>query len=143
MIEQTATRLRLDSSLLKALMHAESAFDAYAISEKGASGLMQLMPATADRYGVRSVFDPRENLVSGARYLRDLLDRFNGDTRLALAGYNAGENAVTRYQGVPPYAETQHFVRKVLDLHDRYRHLPCTDGGVNGCLDRQMLSVTP
>jgi soluble lytic murein transglycosylase-like protein len=93
-------------------MRAESAFNGSAVSVKGASGLMQLMPATATRFGVRNIFDPRENVLGGTKYLRWLLDRFNGDVRLALAGYNAGEGAVEFYgYRIPPFLETQNYVR--------------------------------
>lgn len=125
LIMRTAKYLRLDPALLKAVMHVESAFDKYAISHKGARGLMQLMPGTARRYGVASVFDPRQNVVGGARYLRDLLQQFNNDTSLALAGYNAGENAVVRHNGIPPYRETQRYVQKVLVLYKKYRNQDC------------------
>ena len=95
-------------------MHQESSFKSHAISPKGARGLMQLMPGTAIRYGVTNIFDPRQNIEGGARYLRFLLDRFDGDVRLALAGYNAGEGAVEKYGwNIPPYAETQEYVRRI------------------------------
>jgi soluble lytic murein transglycosylase-like protein len=99
--------------LLYAIMHRESSFKRFAVSNKGARGLMQLMPATAARFGVRDIFDPAQNIEGGARYVRFLLDRFGGDVRLALAGYNAGEGAVDKYQGVPPYSETQEYVRRI------------------------------
>jgi soluble lytic murein transglycosylase-like protein len=95
-------------------MHQESSFKSRAISPKGARGLMQLMPGTAMRFGVTNVFDPRQNIEGGARYLRFLLDRFDGDVNLALAGYNAGEGAVEKYGWrIPPYAETQEYVRRI------------------------------
>jgi len=153
MIARTAAGLRIDPSLIKAVMHVESAFDRNAISPKGARGLMQLMPGTARRYGVSSVFDPRQNIIGGARYLRDLLYRFHQDQRLALAGYNAGENAVERYNGIPPYPETQHYVRKVIDLYKKYQLtgcdgapsgsvvLSCTRDGHSGPPDNPLLSV--
>jgi soluble lytic murein transglycosylase-like protein len=95
-------------------MSQESAFERGAISNKGASGLMQLMPATAARFGVTNIFDPKQNIYAGARYLRLLLDMFDGDVSLALAGYNAGEGAVKRYgYNVPPYPETINYVRKI------------------------------
>jgi hypothetical protein len=95
-------------------MHQESSFKSRAISPKGARGLMQLMPGTAARFGVTSIFDPRQNIEGGARYLRFLLDRFDGDVNLALAGYNAGEGAVEKYGWrIPPYAETQEYVRRI------------------------------
>jgi hypothetical protein len=91
----------------------ESEFDQWAVSSKGARGLMQLMPATARRFGVADVFDARQNVFAGAQYLRVLLDQFGGDVALALAAYNAGENAVLRYGGIPPYRETRGYVQKV------------------------------
>jgi soluble lytic murein transglycosylase-like protein len=94
-------------------MHRESSFHTGAISPKGARGLMQLMPGTAARFGVRNIFDPAQNIEGGARYVRFLLDYFGGDVRLALAGYNAGEGAVAKYQGIPPYRETQEYVRLI------------------------------
>jgi soluble lytic murein transglycosylase-like protein len=100
--------------LLYSVMHQESAFDSSAISHKGASGLMQLMPATAARFGVKNIFDPEQNIHGAAQYLRVLLDMFDGDVRLALAGYNAGEGAVKKYgYSVPPYPETINYVRKI------------------------------
>ena len=86
---------------------------------------MQLMPGTARRYGVTRIFDPNQNVLAGSRYLRDLLVQFDGDMRLALAGYNAGENAVLKYGGIPPYSETRKYVRKVLELYKSYRGLHC------------------
>jgi soluble lytic murein transglycosylase-like protein len=101
-------------SLVKAVVQVESAFNPYAESPKGAIGLMQLMPATARQFGVVNPFDPEENVRAGVAYLRQLLDRYDGDERLALAAYNAGPGAVDRYgQTVPPYAETQNYVQKV------------------------------
>lgn len=131
LIRNTAGQLNIDPMLIKSVMHAESAFDPDAVSHKGASGLMQLMPATARRYGVSSIFDPRQNVMGGARYLRFLMDRFDGDLELALAGYNAGENAVDRSGGIPPYAETRHYVKKVLRLYRQYRSRSC-GRAVNG-----------
>jgi soluble lytic murein transglycosylase-like protein len=95
-------------------MHQESSFKLRAISPKGARGLMQLMPGTASRFGVANIFDPKQNIEGGARYLRFLLDRFDGDINLALAGYNAGEGAVEKYGWrIPPYSETQEYVRRI------------------------------
>jgi soluble lytic murein transglycosylase-like protein len=92
-------------------MHQESSFKLRAISPKGARGLMQLMPGTAVRFGVTNIFDPQQNIEGGSRYLKFLLDRFDGDLSLTLAGYNAGEGAVDKYDGVPPYNETQNYVK--------------------------------
>lgn len=125
LIDTTAHQMELDPMLIKSVMHAESAFNPDAVSSKGASGLMQLMPATARRYGVSSIFDPRQNVVGGARYLSYLLDRYNGDLELALAGYNAGENAVDQTGGIPPYPETRHYVKKVMQLYRGYRNKGC------------------
>jgi hypothetical protein len=102
--------------LVKAVIQVESEFDRQAVSSKGARGLMQLMPATARRLGVFDAFDPRQNIFGGVQYLRMLLDLFQGDVSLALAGYNAGENAVARYRGIPPFRETQGYVNKVQGL---------------------------
>jgi len=120
LIRRVASTQRLDPALLKAVIHVESDFNPYAVSRKGASGLMQLMPATAQRYGVRNIFDPVENLHGGARYLSELLQTYNHNQRLALAAYNAGETAVERYRGIPPYSETRDYVQQVLVLTNRY-----------------------
>lgn len=114
LILDSGTRWRVDPVLLYSIMHQESAFKPRAFSYKGAAGLMQLMPGTATRFGVRNRFDPRQNIEGGARYMRLLLDMFGGDVSLALAGYNAGEGAVLRYgRRVPPYRETQEYVRRI------------------------------
>lgn len=112
-IERLAVETGLSPGLIKAVAAVESGFDPGARSPKGAQGLMQLMPATAARYGVRDAFDPLENLRAGATHLRDLLDQFGGDLTLALAAYNAGAGAVRNHGGVPAYPETQAYVRKV------------------------------
>ncbi len=111
----------VEEAFVRAVIHAESAFNLNALSNKGAQGLMQLMPATAARFGVVDPFSARENIHGGTAYLAWLLKRFNGDFRLAAAGYNAGEGAVDRFSGVPPYAETQVFVERVGTLLSRYR----------------------
>jgi len=104
----------IDPLLLYSIMHQESSFKSHAISPKGARGLMQLMPGTAMRFGVTNIFDARQNIEGGARYVRFLLDRFDGDVNLTLAGYNAGEGAVEKYGWrIPPYAETQEYVRRI------------------------------
>ena len=113
LIVEAATRNGVDPVLLYAIMHRESSFKPGAVSPKGARGLMQLMPGTAARFGVRNIFDPAQNIEGGARYVRFLLNYFGGDVRLALAGYNAGEGAVAKYQGIPPYRETQEYVRLI------------------------------
>lgn len=111
----------VDPALMRAIMHAESAFRPNVVSHKGAQGLMQLIPATAERFGVSDAFDPSQNIDGGARYLAWLLKRFDGDIELAAAGYNAGEGAVERFKGVPPYEETQRYVERVGILLQRYR----------------------
>ncbi len=114
LVQEAAAANGLDPCLILSIMRAESAFNRSAISPKGAMGLMQLMPATATRFGVKDFFDPRENVLGGSRYLRWLLDRFSGDVRLALAGYNAGEGAVEFYGNrIPPFLETQNYVRTI------------------------------
>ena len=116
-IEETCSRHGVDPQLVKALIQVESNYNHLAVSRKGAMGLMQLMPGTASRYGVKSAFDPHENVDGGVRYLKDLLELF-GDKQLALAAYNAGEGAVQRVNGIPEYTETQNYVRKVLALYN-------------------------
>ena len=120
-VTRAAQSYQVDKALVHAIIHAESAFNARAVSAKGASGLMQLMPGTAQRFGVNNVFDPVQNVSGGVRYMRELLETFKFDMRLALAAYNAGENAVLRYGGIPPYPETEHYVSKVMQLHALYR----------------------
>jgi soluble lytic murein transglycosylase-like protein len=113
-IVASARRYGLDPVLVYSLMHQESAFKRRAVSYKGARGLMQLMPGTAARFGVTNIFDPAMNIEGGTKYLRLLLDMFDGDVALALAGYNAGEGAVLKYgRQVPPYSETQEYVRRI------------------------------
>ena len=109
-----ASRNGVEPLLLYSVMHQESAFNSQAVSPKGARGLMQLMPATAARFGVKNIYDPEQNIHAAAQYLRFLLDLFDGDVSLALAGYNAGEGAVKKYgYAVPPYPETINYVRKI------------------------------
>lgn len=116
LIERHARDRGLDPALVRAVVQAESGYNAAAVSNKGALGLMQLMPATAVELAVARPFDPEENLRGGTGYLQALLDRFGGDATLALAAYNAGPSAVERYGGVPPYPETLEYVRRVLSL---------------------------
>ena len=119
LIARTARAYGVDPALVKAVIAAESAFDYRAVSRKGAQGLMQLMPTTADRLGVEDAFRPEENVLGGVRYLREMFDRF-GDVTRTLAAYNAGPEAVARYKGIPPYRETQTYVARVLDYYRRY-----------------------
>jgi soluble lytic murein transglycosylase-like protein len=109
-----ASRHGINGRLVEAIIAVESAFNPRAVSRKGAMGLMQLMPKTARQYAVRNPFDPLQNIQGGLHLLRDLLHRFQGDLRLALAAYNAGEKAVVEYDGIPPYRETREYVKKVL-----------------------------
>jgi len=121
LVDQAARQVGLESALLHAVISVESRYDARAVSRKGAAGLMQLMPATARRYDVADPFDPAQNVQGGARYLRDLLRMFDSDKSLALAAYNAGENAVLRNGNrIPDYRETRDYVPKVLGYYSRY-----------------------
>lgn len=120
LIRRAAVEHAVDFALVKAVVHVESAFNPYARSHKGALGLMQLMPETAQRYGVHDVYEPQQNIDAGVRHLRYLLDLYDNKLFMALAAYNAGERAVTRHRGIPPYQETQQYVRKVLLYKRRY-----------------------
>lgn len=119
-IRHYAKQFGVDPTLVRAVMHAESAFNPNAVSSAGAGGLMQLMPQTAARFGVINRFNPKENIAGGVAYLAFLLDLFHDNRKLAVAAYNAGEGAVQKYSGVPPYNETQHYVSRVLDLQKQY-----------------------
>lgn len=119
LIDKVARAEGLDSDLLRAVVETESNYDPKAVSKKGALGLMQLMPETARDMGVTDPFHPAENLGAGARYLRQLIDKYEGKLTLALSAYNAGEKAVERYKGIPPFPETQDYVRKVLKAYER------------------------
>jgi Transglycosylase SLT domain len=118
-IEAAARLHGVEVALVRAVIQVESDFDHLAVSSKGARGLMQLMPDTARILGVSNPFDPRQNIFGGVRYLRQLLDQFRGDVALALAGFNAGPNAVLRYSGIPPYRETRMYVAKIESLLGR------------------------
>ncbi len=121
-IDDIAKQYHLHPGLLHAIVLVESGYDPRALSRKGAQGLMQLMPSTAHRYGVDDSYDPQQNLRGGAQYLKDLLQLFEFDIKLALAAYNAGENAVIKYgKQIPPYPETENYVRKVLEAFDKNR----------------------
>ena len=120
-IRTAAREHGVDEAVVRAIIHAESAFNPRALSRVGAQGLMQLMPATASRFGVANAFDATQNIRGGVQYLAWLLKRFNGNLTLAAAGYNAGEGAVDKYGGVPPYGETQRYVQRVGVLAERYR----------------------
>ncbi|RPH76376.1 MAG: lytic transglycosylase domain-containing protein [Nitrospiraceae bacterium] len=124
-IRRHSSRHQLHPALIRAVIKAESDFDPRAVSRSGAIGLMQLMPQTAVRLDVRDMYDPDDNVGGGTKYLRQLLDRFHGNLPLALAAYNAGENAVDRYQALPPFDETRQYVRKVLRY---YRTFLVRDG---------------
>jgi soluble lytic murein transglycosylase-like protein len=117
-IVDSSNRHGVDPLLIYSIMHRESSFKRFALSNKGARGLMQLMPATAARLGVRDIFNPQQNIEGGVKYIRFLLNLFDGDVRLALAGYNAGEGAVLKYgRSVPPYRETQEYVRRISERY--------------------------
>ncbi len=120
-VSHYAKEYRLSPALLLAIMKAESGFNPTVISKAGAVGLMQLIPETAIRHGVRNLYDTRDNIAGGARHLRYLLDRFHGNVRLALAAYNAGERKVDRYRQIPPYEETRSYVKKVMGFYRDYR----------------------
>jgi soluble lytic murein transglycosylase-like protein len=118
-IAEAEGRYDVDAALIRSVMQAESAYNPLAVSPAGALGLMQLMPELAAEYGVEDPFDPRENIMAGARYLRWLLDRHDGNVGLALASYNAGPGAVTKYGGIPPFRETRNYVVRVTHLLER------------------------
>ena len=119
LIEKACTKYNVDPDLVKAVIQVESAYNSQARSHAGAIGLMQLMPGTAQRFGVKQIYDPNENVHGGVQYLKFLLTLFNNDLPLAVAAYNAGEGAVQRFKGIPRYTETQNYVRKVLTLYGK------------------------
>jgi soluble lytic murein transglycosylase-like protein len=120
-ISRASKQHGVDEAFVRAIIHAESAYNPNALSRVGAQGLMQLMPATARRFGVGNAFDASQNIAGGVQYLAWLIKRFKGDLTLAAAGYNAGEGAVDKYRGVPPYNETRRYVERVAVLAERYR----------------------
>ena len=120
-ISEAGKHYGISSSLLKALIHVESYFNPRAVSEKGALGLMQIMPENLQTLKVADPFDPWENIMGGTRYLKIMLNRFNGDLSLALAAYNAGPTAVEKYKAIPPYPETQAYVKKVMEFFRLYK----------------------
>lgn len=125
LIEQAAREHQIDQGLLHAVITVESGYDPHAVSRRGAVGLMQLMPQTARRYGVRNMYDPAQNIQGGARYLRELMGKFNNDLSLTLAAYNAGEDAVAQYGNrIPPFRETRSYVPRVLDQYRLYQRTP-------------------
>lgn len=113
-IKRIAEKHRIDQELVHVVIRAESNYDAFAVSSSGALGLMQLMPDTARQYGVANVFDPAQNIEGGVRYLKDLVRLYNGQTKLVLAAYNAGQSAVSRYKGIPPYPETKSYIAGIM-----------------------------
>ena len=120
-IREAASLYQIPEALVRAVIQVESGFNPRAVSHANARGLMQLIPATAERMLVNDSFDPRQNILGGTRYLRVLANLFNGNLQLTLAAYNAGENAVIKYRGIPPYEETQHYVTKVLEYYNVFR----------------------
>ena len=120
-IDKESELNKIDPALVRAIIHAESAFNSQAISRAGAQGLMQLMPATAKELGVTNALDAQQNIAGGTQYIAQLLQQFNGNIKLATAAYNAGPNAVKKYNGVPPYEETQVYVKRVAILFSRYQ----------------------
>jgi len=121
LIEKYADKNGLDSDFVKAVINQESGFNPNATSHCGAMGLMQLMPGTAQGLGVTNAYDAEQNIMGGTKYLKGLMDRFDNNKSLALAAYNAGPNAVKKYGGIPPYAETQNYVKKVLSNYDHMK----------------------
>ncbi len=121
MIQFAARSYAVDPALIKAVIHAESSFNPNAVSRVGAQGLMQLMPATAGMYAVQDPYNPKQNIMAGSKHLKYLLDKYNDKIELALAAYNAGEGRVKKYNGIPPYPETQNYIKKVKRLKQSYR----------------------
>jgi hypothetical protein len=120
-INRVAGRYEVDPHLIRAIIFAESGYNPKAKSKKGARGLMQLMPSTAEALGVEDIYDPEENIDGGVRYFRTLLDRFDGNVKLALAAYNAGSRHVRNYEGIPPFKATRRYIKKVLKFHQQFK----------------------
>jgi soluble lytic murein transglycosylase-like protein len=140
-IVESGKRNSVDPLLLYSIMHQESSFKARAVSNKGARGLMQLMPFTASRFGVTNIWDPKQNIEGGARYMRFLLNLFKGDVRLALAGYNAGEGAVMKFgYQVPPYSETREYVRRIGTRYSMIRD-PQAAANANTLSDKELAAA--
>jgi hypothetical protein len=128
---QTASRHRVDPALVKAIIMAESGYNARAISKRGAKGLMQLMPATARALGVEDAFNPKQNISGGVRYFKQLVTQFDGDIKLALAAYNAGSRNVRHYQGIPPFKATRYYIKKVFKYYEIYKdQIAYTENGM-------------
>jgi soluble lytic murein transglycosylase-like protein len=121
-IIKAASRYQIDPALIKAIIMAESGYKIRAISKRGAKGLMQLMPGTAQALGVTDVFNPKENISGGVRYFKQLVNQFDGNIKLALAAYNAGSKKVRRYNGIPPYKSTQYYIKKVFKYYNLYKN---------------------
>ena len=120
-IQRVAKSYGVDPALVRAIIMAESSYNPRAVSKKGAKGLMQLMPKTAEYLGVEDSFNPEHNIDGGVRYFKELLDQFNGDVKLALAAYNAGSRRVREYKGIPPFKATQLYVKKVFEYQQQYK----------------------
>jgi hypothetical protein len=120
-VQRVANRYEVDPALVRAIIMAESSYNPKAVSKKGAEGLMQLMPRTAEYLGVEDTFNPEHNIDAGVRYFKQLLDQFNGNVKLALAAYNAGGSRVRKYKGIPPFKDTQYYVKKVFEYRQRFK----------------------
>ncbi len=118
-VEKISLKYRIDADLIHAIIRAESNYDRFAVSNKGGMGLMQLMPATAAQYDVKNVFDPSDNIEGGTRYLKDLVELYDGQTPLVLAAYNAGQQAVKKYKGIPPYPETRAYISRIQSTYQK------------------------
>jgi len=120
-IQEASDRYEVEPELIRAIIMAESSYNPRAVSKRGARGLMQLMPATAKALGVEDSFNPEHNIHGGVRYFKQLLDRFGGDTEIALAAYNAGSRKVRQYQGIPPFKTTRYYIKKVFSYYNHYK----------------------